>query len=102
MIDAAKMNKPALLKCLLQNGADVDAKDSEGISALIYAAAYGNLEIIKYLIIKGADINVANSDGQTVLIFASGSAFTNAVLGSEEHDKLVKYLINKGKLIWCL
>ena len=99
MIDAAKMNNPTLLKCLLQNGADINAKDSDGISALIYAAAYGNLEIIKYLVVKGADINVANSDGQTVLIFASGSAYTNAILGSEEHAKLVKYLINKGKLI---
>ena len=36
MIDAAKINNTALLKCLLLNGANVNAVDSDGISALTY------------------------------------------------------------------
>ena len=42
MIDAAKINNTALFKCLLQNGANVNAVDSDGISALTYAVAVGN------------------------------------------------------------
>merc|ERR1712008_505204 len=41
MIDAAKINNTALFKCLLQNGANVNAVDSDGISALTYAVAVG-------------------------------------------------------------
>ena len=42
MIDAAKINNTALFKCLLQIGANVNAVDSDGISALTYAVAVGN------------------------------------------------------------
>ena len=45
MIDAAKINNTALFKCLLQNGANVNAVDSDGISALTYAVAVGNTGI---------------------------------------------------------
>ena len=72
MIDAAKHNNTAVLKCLIRNGADINSVDSDGISALMYAVATGNVPNVNFLIENGADVNAANQEGQTVLIFASG------------------------------
>ena len=49
MIDAAKINNTALFKCLLQNGANVNAVDSDGISALTYAVAVGNTGLFFFI-----------------------------------------------------
>ena len=72
MINSVKINDTTLFKCLLQSGANVNAIDSKGNSALTYAAGIGNFEIIKYLIENGANVNAANPDGKTILIFAAG------------------------------
>ena len=72
MINAVKINDTTLFKCLLQSSANVNAIDSKGNSALIYAAGIGNFEIIKYLIDNGANVNAASPDGKTILIFATG------------------------------
>ena len=72
MINSVKINDTTLFKCLLQSGANVNAIDSKGNSALTYAAGIGNFEIIKYLIENGANVNAASPDGKTILIFAVG------------------------------
>ena len=72
MIDAAKHNNTAVLKCLIKNGADINSVDSDGISALMFAVATGNVPNVNFLIENGADVNTVNPEGQTVLIFASG------------------------------
>ena len=51
---------------------------------------------MEYLMKNGANVNAANPDVQTVLIFAAGSAYANAILGIEDHAKMVKYLIDYG------
>ena len=95
MIDASRTQNFHLLKCLIQNGANSNA-EKDGISALIYAAAYGSFDIAKFLVDNGADVNAANSDGQSVLTFAASSAYTAAILGPKDHIKMVRYLITQG------
>jgi len=95
MIDAARTQKTELLKCLIHKGANINA-EKDGITALIYAAAYGSFDIVKFLIENGADVNAKNSDGQHVLAFGASSAYTSAILGPEDHEKMVRYLITKG------
>ena len=72
MINSVKINDTTLFKCLLQSGANVNAIDSKGNSALTYAAGIGNFEIIKYLIENGANVDGTSPDGKTILIFAAG------------------------------
>jgi ankyrin repeat protein len=53
-------------------GADVNAADHEGNTALHNAAARGDVEMITYLVSKGADITRVNREGQTTADMANG------------------------------
>jgi hypothetical protein len=57
---------------LIDNGADVNAVQLNGVTALIYACEEGHLEIALLLIEKGANVNAAGTDdGTTALMNAS-------------------------------
>lgn len=62
----------AAIKNLVSRGADVNAKDRYGDTALMIASIKGDSEIIRYLIDKGADVNTQNTEGNTALIYAAG------------------------------
>ncbi len=53
-------------------GADVNAVDYDGNTALHHAAARGDVESILYLVSKGADVTKVNREGQTVADMANG------------------------------
>ena len=53
-------------------GADVNARDHNGYTALHHAAARGDNELILYLVSQGADISVVSRRGQTVADMANG------------------------------
>ncbi len=53
-------------------GADVNAIDHEGNTALHNAAARGDVEMIKYLVAKGADPLVVNREGNSTADMANG------------------------------
>lgn len=65
---------------------DIDAKDNQGNTSLIFAAAFGHIACAKQLIEAGADVNLSNADGATPLIFAM----------EEERIKIIKLLIKAG------
>jgi uncharacterized protein len=63
----------AAVKYLVEDvGADVNAVDHDGMSALHHAASRGDNEMILYLVQKGADVTVVNRRGQTVADMANG------------------------------
>ncbi len=53
-------------------GADVNAVDHDGNTALHHAAARGDNDAILYLVSKGADVTKVNREGQTVADMANG------------------------------
>ena len=53
-------------------GADVNAVDHDGNTALHHAAARGDVDSILYLVSKGADVTRVNREGQTVADMANG------------------------------
>jgi len=53
-------------------GADVNAVDHEGNTALHHAAARGDNEMILYLVSKGADVTRVNREGHTTADMANG------------------------------
>ncbi len=63
---------PGIRYLVEELGADVNAKDHEGNTALHHAAARGDNEVILYLVSKGADVKAVNRAGETTLDMANG------------------------------
>jgi ankyrin repeat protein len=74
LIDAAGRGDAAAVQALLAKGTDVNAKDSNGRTALIEASLYNDnshVEVVRALLAKGADVNAKDRSGTTALIEAS-------------------------------
>jgi ankyrin repeat protein len=56
---------------LIKEGADIDAKDSDGQTALVFASKKGHSVIVELLLKHDADINAKDSGGGTALMWAS-------------------------------
>jgi ankyrin repeat protein len=73
-------------------GADVNARNERGGTALILAATVGNIDNVQALIAAGADVDAKNIEGDTALI----SAAWNPVVGGDESGECVRALIAAG------
>src|SRR6266700_514073 len=86
LLEAAKARNTAEVQKLLGEGADANAKDNAGWTALMWAAFSGRAEIVRALLKKGADVNAMDDSGKTVLMSA-------ALRG---HADTVRALLEKG------
>ena len=63
---------PAVKYLVEELGVDVDARDSNGYTALHHAASRGDNELIRYLVGKGADVTAVSRRGETTADMANG------------------------------
>ena len=82
---------PAVKYLVEEIGADVNAKDHQGNTALHNAASRGDLEMILYLISKGADVKAINREGQTTADMANGP-----VQRTQPYPEAVELLVKLG------
>lgn len=75
----------AAMRTLIESGADVNASDESGSTALMWAAH--DLEKSRFLIEKGADVNARSADSRTPLLVASN------IMGNAP---VVKLLLDAG------
>ena len=68
---AAKKGDLEKVEKLIAEGADLDATDSRGNSALYLAASKGHADVVEALAQAGADVDIDNSFGSTPLHVAS-------------------------------
>lgn len=77
------------VRCLVECGADVNARDSFGETALMKATLRNDLSILKYLVENDADVERKNFFGQTPLMVAQ----------AHRYFSVVKTLVSKGALV---
>ncbi|PWB78759.1 MAG: hypothetical protein C3F08_08175 [Candidatus Methylomirabilota bacterium] len=70
---------------LLAKGADVNACNKDGATALMRAASHGRSGVVDLLLNKGAEVNVKASDGGTALKYALWHGHTNVAELLEKH-----------------
>ncbi|HPF16804.1 MAG TPA: ankyrin repeat domain-containing protein [Thermotogota bacterium] len=94
-----------IAKYLIEQGAQLAHQDSDGFTALHYAAKNGHLEVVKMLVERGADLNVYPDEskfyrGETPL--NSACSYSNA---NDKNLEVVQYLVEKGasmeKISFC-
>lgn len=92
----------AAVKYLVEEiGADVNAEDYDGNTALHQAAARGDVEMILYLVAKGADPRIINRDGQSTADMANGPVQRIEPF-PEARDLLIKLgARNSNKCVSC-
>jgi hypothetical protein len=73
-----------IVKLLLQNGADPNARNLGSNTALMLAARFGHVEVVRALIAGGADVNAQDRSG--------GTALDNA----DEHPDIQRVLREAG------
>jgi ankyrin repeat protein len=77
----------AKVRSFVEQGIDVDSRDSEGRTALYYAAMQGKRDLVEFLLSRGANVNAKDKDyGFTPLHHAVGGG----------HKDVVELLIAKG------
>jgi len=74
---AADYDCPEIIEVLVNNGADIELKDSLGETPLTAAVIKGNKSSVAKLISLGADVNSANNNGDTPLSLASSKQIMN-------------------------
>ncbi|MEO7274182.1 MAG: ankyrin repeat domain-containing protein [Vicinamibacterales bacterium] len=76
LADAAQKQNRAAIRALLEQHADVDARQADGMTALHWAADHDDLEAVGLLVQAGANTNATNRYGVTPLSLActNGSA----------------------------
>ena len=89
LLDACASGKSDVVKSLIENNADINAKYSNGHNALHYASMNDRVKIVKFLLENGADINAKSFSGHTALYLAS-------MHGNVE---TVKLLLENGAII---
>jgi len=84
--DAALRGGFEIVKCLIENGANVTAQDSEGYTALHRAMLTYQLNVVEYLLQHGADIELRGGPRQE----------TPLHVAARKGKYMVKLLVNNG------
>jgi len=68
-----------VLSCLVENGADVNARENNDNTPLMIASFCGHVNVVTFLIQHGADLDFQNNRGSTALHFAVTHSFSEIV-----------------------
>jgi ankyrin repeat protein len=87
-----------VVEFLIQKGADIEAKDNDGMTALMKASFMGRKEIVELLIQNGADVNQKNNNGQNAMMRADNEEIKKAIIEAvkKKNEKTGENVIVQG------
>lgn len=85
LMHAALYGTQECLRFLLDQGADPNARNSAGVTALMWAV--GEVDKVRLLVSRGADVNAKSHEGKTPLLMAAQS---------DRNTATIKFLLDKG------
>jgi len=68
-----------VVKLLLDNNAEFEARDRRGFTPLLSAAERGHTDVVKLLLDKGADVNSLSYRNESSLLIAASSGYINVM-----------------------
>ncbi len=90
LMTSAVINNIEIAKLLVENGADLEAKNNDGSTALMTAVFFCHPEIVTLLLENGAQVNAKKNSGQTPMDVVAGEWSKEL----EDVYKLVGVLLN--------
>jgi ankyrin repeat protein/beta-lactamase regulating signal transducer with metallopeptidase domain len=87
LLEAVETGDLERVKVLIEQGADVMARNEKGATPLHRAARRGHRDVVKFLLEHGADINAQDNKGKTPL-------YLSATWGG--YKDMVKFLLERG------
>ncbi|SMG50314.1 ankyrin repeat domain-containing protein [Dethiosulfovibrio salsuginis] len=91
LIALAGYNRPEIISILIEAGADINYRDAEGMTPLMYFALNDmELESTSLIIESGADVNAKDYNGKSVLMYTLGS------MASHGNPSLIPVLVKNG------
>lgn len=99
---AARDGDLSTVQTLVAQGADVNAVNENGSTALHFAADKGRTEVVRFLLDHGASVNVKSKSGSTPLLLAarSGSLETVRLLLDRGAEVNVETGAGQGHINW--
>ena len=70
LIYAARNKSARVVEALIENGADVNARNNDGVNALIWAVMYNDVDVVRLLVENGGDVEVEDKFGHDVFYYA--------------------------------
>lgn len=83
---AIKLKRPYLCKLIINSGADLEIRDSNGKTAIFYSIEYNSVYIFNLLLKRGASVKVRDDKFQNPFLFSIG--YNNNMY---YFDKLIGY-----------
>ncbi len=80
LLFAAYRGNINIVKLLINNGANVNSKNSSGQTPLIIASSLGHREVVQYLLEKNATINIRDRNGKTALRYTKTNSIKTLLL----------------------
>ncbi|KAL8584987.1 hypothetical protein ACOMHN_043623 [Nucella lapillus] len=85
----AKRNRNSTVRLLLENEANVEAANTQGVTPVQLACQLGDVDLLQQLLQSGGRVNTSNNTGETPLHHAS----------SQGHSRLIEVLLQAGACI---
>ena len=92
----SRLERAEIMRVLIENGTDIQACNSRGMTPLMYTAYCGQMPLVKLLTEKGAKVNAVNR------FYHGKGSWCKTPLGcasARNHLEITKYLLDRGTKI---